>query len=169
MEHKINNVAEEVKINKDLCIQQNVFNPPQHYAYADTGASDNYATTEAPLIDKRMNQYPVKIGLPNGQPLQSTHVGNIQLNVPKEAQITHVIPGLKHNLVSIGKLCDAGCGAWFDKDKVTVYDKEGKELIQGPRDHNTKLWRLNISETNMCNNIHQLKSIKHCHSARSPD
>ena len=70
-----------------------VSNPPQTYAYADTGASDNYVTTNAPLLDTMINPHPVKIGLPNGQPLQSTHVGNIQLNVPQKARQTHVIQG----------------------------------------------------------------------------
>ena len=60
----------------------------------------------------------------------------------------------------LGKLCDEGCGAWFEHKKVTIYDKNGKELIQGPRDPTTKLWKLNIGETKLCNIVHQLKSIQ---------
>ena len=160
MRHTINTVVDELKINEHSNTQIPVSNPPQSYAYADTGASDNYVTTKAPLINKKINPHHIKIGLPNGQPLQSTHIGNIQLNVPHDARQTHVIPGLKHNLVSIGKLCDEGCGAWFEKDKVTIYNAEGKELLHGPQDHATKLWKLNIGETEMCNNIHQLKNVQ---------
>ena len=104
VDHKINNVAETTQINKSSCIQTNESYRPHTYAYADTGASHNYATTEEPLQNKNINKFPVQIGLPNGQMLKSTHVGNIQLNVSLNAQITHVIPGLKHNLVSMGKI-----------------------------------------------------------------
>lgn len=135
---------------------------PQTFAYADTSVSDYYATTTVLLFNKTISPYPVKISLPNGQPFTSTNVGNMQLNVPPEAQIAHIVPGLQHNLVSIAKLCDtADSGAWFGKTKVTVCKrKHGQELIQGPRDHAKKIWKLDIGNTLQCNSVHQMKGVK---------
>ena len=76
MDRKIN-VAETSKINNSSYIQTNESYPPHTYAYADIGASDNYATIDAPLQNKNISKYPVQKGLLNGQMLKSTYVGNM--------------------------------------------------------------------------------------------
>jgi|APFre7841882793_1041355.scaffolds.fasta_scaffold00653_2 hypothetical protein len=39
------------------------------------------------------------------------------------ARMGHIIPGFMNNLLSLGKLCDAGCTAGLDKNTLTVSDE----------------------------------------------
>ena len=52
----------------------------------------------------------------------------------------HVLPELSHSLISIGKLCDAGCTATFDAKKVVIHHKN-QPVLTGPRNSNG-LWSL---------------------------
>jgi hypothetical protein len=62
--------------------------------------------------------------------------------MPKGANVAHIFPALKHSsLLSVGQLCDHGCDAHFDANKVTINHK-GKTMLIGKRSHATigKLW-----------------------------
>jgi Reverse transcriptase (RNA-dependent DNA polymerase) len=52
----------------------------------------------------------------------------------------HVLPELSHSLISIGKLCDAGCTATFDANKVIIHHRN-QPVLTGPRNSNG-LWSL---------------------------
>ena len=42
------------------------------------------------------------------------------------------MPTFKHNLFSVGQLCDNGCRVLFDTDKVTIFNKaDNSILLQG--------------------------------------
>jgi hypothetical protein len=59
----------------------------------------------------------------------------------------HIIPKLSHtSLLATRQFCDNGCEVTFTKElcKVTI---EGKTVLEGPRDPNTKLWHLPINPT----------------------
>ena len=121
MTHEINNIVVTSKINAHLSPHCCHVNPHKtKFAYADTGASDNYAPPDAPLLNRTITTMPITVGMPNGQQLESTHKGDLQLNKPKDALSTHIIPGLKTTLISIGKLCDAGLTATFNKEEMIV-------------------------------------------------
>jgi hypothetical protein len=106
--------------------------------------------------------------------LQSTNkVCSLQLpQLPKQAQEAHIIPGLTHSipLLSIGKLCDAGCKATFNKHEVRIL-KNNQELFKGQRDQQTGLWRIPITnptsrsptphqtKTKLCNIAYQIIKI----------
>ena len=87
---------------------------------------------------------PITVSLPNGDCLRSTtDACSLALpQLPAEARDAHILPGLTHSsLVSIGKLCDAGCTATFDANQVVVCHAD-KFLLRGTRDRRTGLWRI---------------------------
>lgn len=45
--------------------------------------------------------------------------------LPEEARDVHILPGITHSLlVSIGKLCDTGCEALFDRTSIQIKKEE---------------------------------------------
>eukprot|EP00804_Cyclotella_cryptica_P029534 CCRYP_011302-RA/>CCRYP_011302-RA protein AED:0.33 eAED:0.33 QI:0/0/0/0.5/0/0/2/0/451 len=57
----------------------------------------------------------------------------------------HIVPGLTHNLVSIGTLCYAGCTALFTANTLTVTDSAGTTILSGTHDTNApRLWKINL-------------------------
>ena len=138
-------------------------------AIADTGASGHYLRPNDPHIETNGTKTPILVGLPNGAVLQSTNkTCKLALpQLPPDAREAHIIPGLTHSsLVSIGQLCDAGCEATFDKQKVTI-TKDQITLISGQRDSRTGLWRIPLDIQNMptntiqyqCNSAYQTNTI----------
>lgn len=83
---------------------------------------------------KKTTTTPIKVLLPNGQSLQSTHDAILPFpNLPQMAVQAHIFPGLSgHALLSIGTLCDAGCTAKFSATTVTIEHK-GKVVLTGIR------------------------------------
>ena len=63
---------------------------------------------------------------------------NILRNLPTRAQIMRIFLNIKHNLISIGQLCDAGCTALFDKTKCTIRHQQ-KTIWQGMRNRRNGL------------------------------
>jgi len=49
------------------------------------------------------------------------------------------------SLLSIGTLCDSGCIAIYDKDKVTI-QHAGKVILRGYRSSSTRLWTIDIAQ-----------------------
>ncbi len=47
------------------------------------------------------------------------------LTIPPVTRQGHIVPGLTHNLISIGTLCDAGCTALFMANTLTVTNPAG--------------------------------------------
>jgi hypothetical protein len=52
-----------------------------------------------------------------------------------------------HSLLSVGQLCDEGNIVTFKQDTVTICDSENSQILSGPRDLNTGLWRINLRQT----------------------
>ena len=106
------------------------------YVLADIGESSTYIRPDNP------NENAHEIGHTN---LYSSAYGNkIQSNISCKILLTqltakgmeiHLLPGLSHRyIISIEKICDAGCKTIFDKHTVTI--KRMKRMItKGCRDH----------------------------------
>ena len=96
--------------------------------------------------------------------MQSTHTAKLNIpELPIEARESHLFPALQGtSLMSIPKLCDAGCIATFDKQKVTITLKHSKKaILQGTRCPITGLWKIPITTnpvTHMANSITQPKT-----------
>ena len=69
-------------------------------------------------------------------------------DLPSTARHGHIMPGFTNNLVSIGKLCDADCSAYFNKTTVTIYNAEHTPILTGYRETTgARLWRFNLTPT----------------------
>jgi hypothetical protein len=90
------------------------------------------------------------------------------LDIPElnaAASKAHVFPGMdNHSLLSVGQLCDEGYIITFKQDTVTICDSENSQILSGPRDLNTGLWRINLRQTNnhkpkpIANNVYELRN-----------
>jgi hypothetical protein len=81
------------------------------------------------------------------------------------ASKAHVFPGMAHHsLLSVGQLCDEGYIVTFRRDTVTICNSDNSELLSGPRDETTGLWRINLKHTNkhkpdtIANNVYELRN-----------
>jgi hypothetical protein len=112
-------------------------------AIADAGATSHFLVTGAPVINRRTAIAPIKINLPDGAQLKSTHTATLNIpSIPKSARQAHIVPGLTHtSLVSIKSLCDAGCIVTYTKENCDVTYK-GTLVWQGIREPCTGLWVL---------------------------
>ena len=85
--------------------------------------------------------------LPNGEDLQATAVGYIPINnqLSLQAQQTYIFPELTNSsLLSIGQLCDNGCQALFDTNKLYII-KNNKVILQGYRNYRDGLWDIRFT------------------------
>jgi hypothetical protein len=78
--------------------------------------------------------------------MDSSHTA--ELNIPELNAATsksHVFPGMaNHSLISVGKLCNEGYIVTFKNASVTVCNSEKFQILSGPRDLDTGLWRINL-------------------------
>jgi hypothetical protein len=106
------------------------------------------------------------VRLPNGATMESSHIS--ELDIPElnaAASKSHVFPGMaNHSLLSVGQLCDEGYIFTFKQASVTICDSEKSQILSGPRDLNTGLWRINFKQTNnhipnpMAHNVYELRN-----------
>ena len=93
--------------------------------------------------------------------------------LPKEATTGYVIPGMKnHSLISVTKLCRAGCKVLFSSDECVVIHK-GIEVLRGRLHPKNGLWYLPINQkqtdttflihndSKLKQNTHQANSVYH--------
>jgi hypothetical protein len=121
----------------------------QHHTNADTAASGHYLWTKDPHHTNGTTKTPILLGLPNGTCLKSTNkMCSLALpQSPSAACDAFILPALIHSsLVSIGKPCDAGCTATFDKHQVII-QRDDSTLLQGTRDFQTGVWHFPLSIT----------------------
>jgi hypothetical protein len=115
---------------------------------SDSGATGHFLKDDAPVTNKQVAQNPITITLPDGNHIRSTHTCNLDIPwLPDEMTAGHVVPKLSHtSLLATRQFCDNGYEVTFTKAlcKVTI---EGKTVLEGPRDPNTKLWHLPINPT----------------------
>jgi hypothetical protein len=95
---------------------------------------------------------------------QETDLDIPELNAA--ASKAHVLPGMvNHSLLSVGRLCDEGYIVTFKQDTVTICDSGNSQILSGPLDLNTGLWRINLKRTNnhkpetIANNVYELRNI----------
>jgi hypothetical protein len=98
--------------------------------------------------------------------MDSSHTA--ELDIPElnaAASKAHVFPGMtNHSLLSVGQLCDEGYIFTFKQAEVTICDSGNSQILSGPRDLNTGLWRINLKQTNnhkpetIANNVYELRN-----------
>ena len=143
-----------LNLNENLCLTTTSLEPtcsPPHSntAIADTGATDHYFTSAAPLTNINPAAPRTTIRTATGEQCTSTATAQVAIPaIPTEAARTgHIIPGLTNNLLSLGKLCDAGCTAHLNKHMLRVHDKHGSLILTGHRElTGARLWRVDIAQ-----------------------
>jgi hypothetical protein len=106
------------------------------------------------------------VRLPNGAMMKSSHTA--ELNIPQlnaAASIAHVFPGMaNHSLLSVRQLCNEGYIVTFKDASVTVCNSQKFQILSGPRDLDTGLWRINLKQDNqqihqpVANNMYELRN-----------
>jgi hypothetical protein len=91
-----------------------------------------------------------------------------ELNIPElkaAASKAHVLPGMSnHSLLSVGQLCNEGYIVTFKNASVTVCNSQEFQILSGPRDLDTGLWRINLRQDNqqahqyVANNAYDLRN-----------
>ena len=135
----------------------------------DSGATDHFITIQSKVLNRRPTQNAVTVVIPDGTKSKSTEECDMDWPMlPKSACEGHILPSLKtHALVSVVKLCDAGCQVIFKHNCCLVVYKN-KVIMYGVRCPRTRLWMVpltipttksktkNIFTTHHANNIHHM-------------
>jgi hypothetical protein len=136
-------------------------------AIIDSGCTSNLLSATAPCMNKRGSYVPLHVNMPNGTYIQLSHTSELIISaLSPQARWAHVLPGLVQNyLISVGQLCDIGCNVILMKDNVEV-NKDGKFVISGIRDQQSRLWRVDSKEASKkkynpaCNHAHETRILK---------
>ena len=90
----------------------------------ENDAAGQYINVHLPLTNIQPTQRGIEVMLPNSARMKSTHTAMLRMdNLPPEARRVHIFPHLASgSLLSIGQLCDAGCIALFDKQKLYIFN-----------------------------------------------
>ena len=93
----------------------------KNWAILDSCASSHFLQVEAPILEMKETANPIQVTVANGQKVISTHEGLIDVpDLPARARNAHILPGIKHSLLSIVRLCNAGCEVIFGKWGIDV-------------------------------------------------
>jgi hypothetical protein len=98
--------------------------------------------------------------------MESSHAAEFDIpELNAAASKSHVFPGVaKHSLLSVGQLCDEGSIVTFKQASVTICDSEKSQILNGPQDFHTGLWRINLNQTNnhipdpIADNVYELRN-----------
>ncbi len=102
------------------------------------------------VANKQVASKPLRINLPDGHKVQSTHVCNIAIPGLPTVLTEHIIPALAIALlVVIHSLCKVGCCVIFDNDKCEV-EFDFKCILRGYKDPSTDLWTLPNTPNRIC-------------------
>ena len=125
----------------------------REWAILDSGASSHFLQIEAPLTNKKKTANPVVVTVLNGDKVSSTHEGFIDVpGLPEGARNVHVLPEIKYSLLSIVRLCNAGCEVVFGKWGVNVIVRyNGRVIMTGSKSTTNSLWYVPITQSNEVN------------------
>ena len=109
----------------------------------DSGAISHFLVVGAPATKKQVAVAPVSVTLTDGDQVHSTHIGYLDMpQLPKSARECHIIPDLaSYSLISVVKLCEAGCEVSFKTLGIGVEVRyRGRLIIKGSKFTRTGLW-----------------------------
>ena len=112
----------------------------------DSGATGHFLVEGAPVKNTQISINPIRIKLPNGRYIKSTHTCSLDISwLPDTITGAHIVLGLSQScLISTRTFCDVECTLFFDKYECRVYFKR-KLVLSGGRDEPTELWKLPIN------------------------
>jgi hypothetical protein len=115
----------------------------------DSGCTGHLFLVNAPCLNKVQSRTPLTVRLPNGTTTESSHTAALDIpELNSAASKSYFFPGMAHHsLLSVGQLCDEGYIVTFKQDTVTICDSGNSQILSGPQDLNTGLWRINLKQT----------------------
>jgi hypothetical protein len=132
----------------------------------DYECTGHFLLVNAPCLNKVKYQTHLTVPLPSGARIESYHTA--ELNIPHlnaAASIAHVFPGMaNHSLLSVGQLCNKGYVVTFKDASVTVCNSQKLQILSGPHDLDTGLWRINLKQDSqqihqpVANNVYELRN-----------
>jgi hypothetical protein len=98
--------------------------------------------------------------------MESIHTASLDIpELSEAASVAHVFPAMVNNSqLSVGQLCNEGYSVTFKIDGVTIFNSIGKEILEGNRDLDTGLWRVNLRKEithnpiAAANNVYELRN-----------
>jgi hypothetical protein len=139
---------------------------PHETSIVDSGCTGHFFIVNAPCLNKVKSQTPLTVRLPNGATMESSHTAESNITeLNAAASKPHVFPGMSnHSLLSVGKLCNEGYIVTFKNASVTVFNSQKFQILIGPRDLDTGLWRINLRRDSqqvhqtVANNFYELRN-----------
>ncbi len=96
------------------------------------------------MDNKHLALSSLKINLPDGKEIQSTHVCDINISGLSMVLTGHIVPSLTiASLIGMTPLCKAGCKVIFNNEKCEVVFN-GEVILTGYKNPSTDLWTLPI-------------------------
>ena len=119
----------------------------KEWAILDSGASSHFLCLDAPVTNKQPATNPITIVQPDGDVMVSTHTGDLDLpQLPQAARRCHILPAIKYSLISVVKLCEAGCEVKFIKWGVGIETRyRGRLAMEGSLNKRTGLWMVPLT------------------------
>ena len=119
---------------------------PITHAVADTGATSIMIMKKTSnMKNVRPATKPLKINLPDGSIVQSTHICDLEIPGLPHVLEGHIVPDLTvASLVGIRILCKLGCTVVFTDTACYVFYQE-QLILTGYKDPSTDLWVLPIT------------------------
>jgi hypothetical protein len=135
-------------------------------AIVDSGCTGHFLLVTAPYLNKVKSRNPLTVRLPKGATMESSHTADLDIpELNAAASKAHVFPGMAHySLLLVGQLCEEGYIVTFRQDTVAICISESSELLSGPRDETTGLWRINLKHNNkhkpdpIANTVYKLRN-----------
>ena len=119
-------------------------------ALLDTAASLHLLRSDAHAVESK-EKGNKSLSVADGRVMTTSKNKKLDLTkLPEAAREAHVLKKLQHNLISVRKLCDAGCIVTFDEDKAIVKNWHNETIMQTARDTKNGLWRVSIVENKKC-------------------
>jgi hypothetical protein len=116
---------------------------PSPLIIIDTGATGHYLQAQGGLTIVTPTTQGITVILPDGTTTTTTYKAILPIppemppEMQKGATLAHIFPAIKHSLLlSIRQLCDHGCEAHFDANKVMIRHN-GKTMLTRKRSHGT--------------------------------
>ena len=134
--HRITNLAEETydeeaeEVTVNACMV--AFAPEEDAWFLDSSAS-SHVTGDNQIVTDQSGSHVPSIRIANGQVLVVIAKGNVKIEeLSKEIKTihnVHYVPGVKSNLLSIGKFIDLGHVVLFNSTLCLIFDRDQPDQV----------------------------------------
>eukprot|EP00804_Cyclotella_cryptica_P029279 CCRYP_011676-RA/>CCRYP_011676-RA protein AED:0.16 eAED:0.06 QI:0/0/0/1/0/0/6/0/1468 len=114
-----------------------------NYAIVDSGASDNYLTPTANVKSKTTLHQPIQVTQDNITFV--THMQNGPATTSSRTTRIHPTGMKNHSLISVTKICNAGCQVIFGQDECNIIHN-GTIVMTGHKNKHNGLWYIPIKQ-----------------------